>query len=78
VVSAKYEIIFIKSQYEMLKLAQHLMHKVGSNYNNCTSRSNENICTSSRGAKEKERQGETQFTIKIGGKISLGPHYFVL
>ncbi len=32
----------------------------------------------SRGAKEKERQGETQFTTEIGGKTSLGPHYFVL
>jgi hypothetical protein len=34
--------------------------------------------TSSGGAQEKERQGETQFTTKIGGKTSLGPHYFVL
>ncbi len=25
-----------------------------------------------------ERQDETQFTTKIGGKISLGPNYFVL
>jgi hypothetical protein len=28
--------------------------------------------------REKERGEETQFTIKIGGKTSLGPRYFVL
>ncbi len=28
--------------------------------------------------REKERQDETQFTTKIGGKTSLGPSYFVL
>jgi hypothetical protein len=28
--------------------------------------------------KKKERQDETQFTTKIGGKTSLGPSYFVL
>ncbi len=28
--------------------------------------------------RKKERQDETQFTTKIGGKISLGPSYFVL
>jgi hypothetical protein len=54
------------------------MPKVGSNYNSYTGRSNENICTSSGGAQEKETQDETQFTTKIGGKTSLGPHYFVL
>jgi len=27
---------------------------------------------------KKERGDETQFTIKIGGKTSLGPSYFVL
>ncbi len=27
---------------------------------------------------KKERQDETQFTIKIGGKTSLGPSYFAL
>jgi hypothetical protein len=27
---------------------------------------------------KKERQDETQFTTKIGGKTSLGPSYFVL
>ncbi len=35
-----------------------------------------NICSSSGGAqalRKKERQGETQFTTKIGGKTSLGP-----
>ncbi len=30
------------------------------------------------GAKEKGTQDETQFTIKIGGKTSLGPSYFLL
>jgi hypothetical protein len=52
------------------------MHKVQSNYNSCTDRSNENICSNSAGAK-KETQDETQFT-KIGGKTSLGPSYFLL
>jgi hypothetical protein len=28
--------------------------------------------------RKKERQDETQFTTKIGGKTSLGPIYFVL
>jgi hypothetical protein len=28
--------------------------------------------------KKKERQDETQFTTKIGGKTSLGPSYFAL
>jgi hypothetical protein len=28
--------------------------------------------------RKKERQDETQFTAKIGGKTSLGPSYFVL
>jgi len=28
--------------------------------------------------RQKERQDETQFTTKIGGKTSLGPSYFVL
>jgi hypothetical protein len=28
--------------------------------------------------RKKERGDETQFTTKIGGKISLGPSYFVL
>jgi len=27
---------------------------------------------------KKERQDETQFTTKIGGKFSLGPNYFIL
>jgi hypothetical protein len=27
--------------------------------------------------RKKERQDETQFTTKIGGKTSLGPSYFV-
>jgi hypothetical protein len=28
--------------------------------------------------KKKERQDETQFTTKIGGKTTLGPSYFLL
>jgi hypothetical protein len=28
--------------------------------------------------RKKERQDETQFTTKIGGKTSLGPSYFIL
>ncbi len=28
--------------------------------------------------RKKERQDETQFTTKIGGKTSLGPSYFLL
>jgi len=28
--------------------------------------------------RKKERQDETQFTAKIGGKISLGPSFFLL
>jgi hypothetical protein len=28
--------------------------------------------------RKKERQDETQFTTKIGGKSRLGPYYFVL
>jgi hypothetical protein len=28
--------------------------------------------------RKKERGDETQFTTKIGGKISLGPSYFLL
>jgi hypothetical protein len=28
--------------------------------------------------RKKERQDETQFTTKIGGKTSLGPNYFTL
>jgi hypothetical protein len=52
--------------------------KFESNYSSCTSRSSENICRRSGGAHEKERQDETQFTTKIGGKTCLGPSYFVL
>jgi hypothetical protein len=39
----------------------------------------ENICSSSvEELRKKERQDETQFTTKIGGKTSLVPSYFVL
>ncbi len=34
--------------------------------------------TAVAGAQEKETQDETQFTIKIGGKTSLGPSSFFL
>jgi hypothetical protein len=34
--------------------------------------------TSVEALMKKERKDETQFTIKIGGKTSLGPKYFVL
>jgi hypothetical protein len=59
------------------------MHKVReSNYNCCTGRSSENICSSDGGGvealKKKETEDETHCTIKIGGKTSLGPIYFVL
>jgi hypothetical protein len=48
-----------------------------SNYSSCTSRSSQNICSSSAGAQEKETQDETQFMTKVGGKTSLGPSYFL-
>jgi len=44
-------------------------------------RSTENICSSIEGAQERhahERQDESQFTTKIGGKTSMGPSYFIL
>jgi hypothetical protein len=43
--------------------------KFESNYSSCTSRSSENICRSSGGAHEKERQDETQFTTKLVEKL---------
>jgi hypothetical protein len=51
----------------MLKLSI-LMRKVRENHSTCTSRSRENICSSSGCARKKERQDETQFTTKIAGK----------
>jgi hypothetical protein len=37
------------------------------------------ICvTAVEALRKMERQDETQFTIKIGGKTSLGPSYFTL
>jgi len=50
--------------------------KFESNYSSCTRRSNENICRSSGGPHEKERQDETQFTTKTGGITCLGPQLF--
>jgi hypothetical protein len=39
---------------------------------------NRNICNSKEALRKKERQDETQFTTKIGGKTSLDPNYLVL
>jgi hypothetical protein len=36
------------------------------------------MCSKSGGARKKKRGDESQFTTKIGGKISLGPSYLVL
>ncbi len=42
-------------------------------YNNCTSESREKIYVAAVEAlRKKDRQDETQFTAKIGGKTSLG------
>jgi hypothetical protein len=51
------------------------MHKVRGNYSSCTSRSSENICSSSGGAHGKRKEGgakqdETQFTTKNGAFLS--------
>jgi hypothetical protein len=55
--SAKYE-IFIKSEYKMLKLSISCT-RFESNYNSCTARSTETICSSSSnaGAQEKGNTG---------------------
>ncbi len=45
---------FIKSQYEMLKLS---IQCTETNYNRCTGRSNENICSSSGGPQPKGKTG---------------------
>jgi hypothetical protein len=49
-------------------------------YGGCTGKSTENICSSSGGPPLgiKKRQDETQFIIKIAGKTSFGPSYFIL
>ncbi len=55
------------------------MHKVRGNYNSCTCRNNENICTSrfNGGAQEKGKTGskldETLFGTKSGAFLSLTP-----
>jgi hypothetical protein len=44
------------------------------NFSSCTRRSSENICSSSSGVealRKKERQDETQFITRIGGKTGL-------
>jgi hypothetical protein len=49
------------------------------NYSSCTGNSSENIYVAAVEALRKnERQDETHFTTKIGGKTSLGPSYFTL
>ncbi len=63
--------------YEMLKLSISCT-RFESFYTSCIGRSSENICSSSGRDQENERQDETQFTTKIGGKTSLGPSYVVL
>jgi len=52
---------------------QRLMHKAENNYSNCTGKSSENLSSSIPG--KKERQDETQFMTKIGGKTTT---YFAL
>jgi len=42
-------------------------------YNNSTSRSNENICYNSGGAQENERQDEIQFITKIDSFLNSPP-----
>jgi hypothetical protein len=55
------------------------MHKVHkTNYSNCTSRAMKIYVTTMEVFKKKDKQDETQFTPKIGGKTSLCPSYFVL
>jgi hypothetical protein len=53
------------------------MHKVGGNYNSCTGRSSENICSSGGGNHEKgnrgSKQDETQLTTKNGAFLSFTP-----
>jgi hypothetical protein len=63
----------------MLK-TQHLMHKVRANYSSCTSRSSENIRSSSSGsAHEKGKAGskpdQTQCGTKCGAFLSLTPSW---
>jgi hypothetical protein len=57
------------------------MHKVlESNYSSCTGRALKLYVAAVQvqALIKKERQDETQFTTKIGGKTSLGPSYFIL
>jgi hypothetical protein len=59
--------VFIKSQYQMLKLSIECT-RFENNSSNCIGRSSENICCTSRGgAPEKREKDETQFTTKIDG-----------
>jgi hypothetical protein len=49
------------------------------NYSSCTGNSSENKNVAAVEALRKnERQDETHFTTKIGGKTSVGPSYFAL
>jgi hypothetical protein len=56
----------IKSEYEILKLSRFNAQRFERNYSSCAGRSSENLYPSTGGTQEKkERQGETQETIKI-------------
>jgi hypothetical protein len=54
--------------YEMLKLRISCT-RFESFYTSCIGTSSENICSSSGRDQENEREDETQFTTKIGGKL---------
>jgi hypothetical protein len=49
-----------------------------SNYRNCTGRTGKIYVVAVEALRKKERQDETQFTTKTGGKSSFGPSYFLL
>jgi hypothetical protein len=44
------------------------MHKVRGNYSSCTGGSSQNICSSSGGAREKEREGENRMKLSLPQK----------
>jgi len=59
----------------MLKL-KHLMPKVRGNYNSCTGKSSENICSSTGGAQERggSKQDESQFITQKWCIYEVQPH----
>jgi hypothetical protein len=59
---------FYKSGYENDE-TQHLMHKVQDNYSSCTSRSCENICSSSGRAFEKGNWGQNRMELSLAQEI---------